>query len=249
MPAVRVTLLLLVLGSATAVAEPRELDRPLIVAPGEFGATLGTDWTRTSTTVLDSTVHTNDADLTALVSYGLAQYVAAGASYSIPYLNRLGSKGTAALFVAVSFYDCGRWQAAASMRGSLDLDSEHRRDLELGFAARYRFRDDVSWIMGTPWSPGPLGRQLHLESGGHSVIQLSIGVQMQFGERVAVDLSSAIARLALPSGASATVFEETPITLGGWVALPRRLSVRASIGTSDLSERDDVEASFAVRYR
>ena len=80
-----------------------------------------------------------------------------------------------AVFGTVSFIDCGRWQAAMSLRGSLDLDSEHRRDLEVGLAARYRLRHDVSLITGTPWTPGPLGSQLRLEANDRSAIRLPIG--------------------------------------------------------------------------
>ncbi len=247
--AVRVTLLLLALGSATAVAEPRELDRPLTLARGELGAIAGFDLTRTSTTALGSTVNTTSAEVSVLAAYGIHQWFSAGAGYSIPVYNRLGSLGTMSLFGTSGFYDCGRWQVAASIRGSLDLDSEHRRDLELGLAARYRLRTDVAVFTGTPWSPGPHGSQLRFEANDRSALRLPIGLQMQLGDHVALDLTTAIARLALPSGASATIFEETPFAAGAWITLPYKLSVRASIGTSDLGERDDVEASLAVRYR
>ncbi len=242
-------LLAVLLAYATARAEPRELDRPLVLAPGQLGATLGSKLVRTSTTAIGSTVHSTDADVTLLVGYGLRQFVAAGASYSIPVVNRLGSRGTVAVFGTVSFVDCGRWQVAMSLRGSLDLDSDHRRDLELGLAARYRLRHDVSLVTGTPWSPGPLGNQLRIEANDRSAFRLPLGLQMQFGERVAVDLTTSLARLALPSGSSATVFEETPITAGAWITLPYKLSVRLVIGTTDLGVRDDVEANLLIRYQ
>lgn len=245
----KATLLVLALGLATAVAETRELDRPLILAPGQLGATLGSDLVRTSTTVLDSTVHSTDADLELLVGYGLVPFVAAGASYSIPIVNRLDSYGTLSLFVATSFFDCGRWQVAASLRGDLDLDTDQRRSLEVGFAARYRLRHDVSVFTGTPWSPGTFGRTLHLESGDRSSLHLPIGLQIQLGARVAVDATTALARIALPGGASATIFEETPFNVGAWITLPYKLSMRLTLGTTDLGERDDVRASLMIRYR
>jgi len=241
--------LLLVLGSATAVAEPRELDRPLTLAPGQLGAVAAFDLTRTSTSALGSTVNTTSAEPSVLVAYGIVPYVSAGAGYSIPVVNRLGSRGTLSLFAAASFYECGKWQVAMSLRGSLDLDSEHRRDLELGLAARYRLRPDVSVFTGSPWSPGPHGSQLRLEANDRSVIRLPIGLQVQLNDPVAFDVTTSIARLALPSGASATVFEETPLAVGVWIALPYKLSMRLAVGTSDLGERDDVRASLAVRYQ
>ena len=235
--------------SSTAVAEPPELDRPLTLPPGQLGAILGFDLNRTSTTALGSTVSTTTAGPSVLVAYGIAPYVSAGAGYSIPLVNRLGSRGTLSLFAAASLYECGKWQVAMSLRGSLDLDSEHRRDLELGAAARYRLGPRSSVFTGAPWSPGPHGDQLHLEAEGRSVIRVPIGLQLQLDERVALDLTTAIARLALPSGASATVFEETPFAVGVWIALPHELSTRLAVGTSDLGERDDVKASFVLRYQ
>ena len=224
---------------------------PLVLDAGQPGGTAGLELTRRSSTAQDSTVYTTEVDASVLGAYGLTPWLAAGARYTLP-VYELSGAGEGAVFAAVPLAAHGRWEVAASLLVSVDLDADHRTAVEVGLAARYHWTDEVALFTGTPWSPGPTGKQMQIEFGdaAYRALELPVGIEVTASCRVTLDLATTLWRRVFSgAGGSSSFVRETPVTAGAWIAITPLVSVRIAVGTTDLQERDDFAIGALVRVQ
>lgn len=239
--------------AGTAAAEPRELERPLTLDGGQWAArgSLGIAWTARSS--LGTTVRSTDPIGRTGGAFGVARWLTVGAEYAF-VVDAPGTAGLLTVSASSELYACGRLAIGVSLAASFDLDAAGDGELVAGAAARYRITPVVAVFTGSPWLPGPLGRQLAASLGPErsAAFELPVGVALQLGPRVLAHASTGLATIILTDpGRERRVSwftRRTPVTAGVWFALDRRLSLAGTFTTPDLQERDHVEVALSVRY-
>lgn len=243
--------------AADAIWSQPIIDRPYVLPKARLQVYADTPLAHTTTAAVGTTPESSDTTfgLHLGAGYGITDKITAGAEYQFA-LTDFEIKGPLALYGEYQLAHGERLSVAASADVTFDFNgsdgmngTETDIGVHAGVGARYLLAPKMAVYTGSPFGPGPVGRQLEAPTDGDSTITFDIPVGFAYQALPELFLygQTELLRLNL---ANKVMNQDTaeiigsdargvPLTLGGLYSLTKVFDITAAFAFPDLTNLGD----------
>lgn len=232
------------------------IDRPYVLPKSRLQAYADTPIVHTAaTTGTTPTASDTSFGLHLGAGYGVTDKITAGLEYSFAFYD-FEIKGPLAVFGEYQLLHKERLSVAASADVTFDFDGTNSTGgnaldvgVHAGVGARYLVAPKMAVYTGSPYGPGPVGRQFNVPTDGDNAItfDLPLGFAYQalpqlFAYADTRVLQVNIANKGMNDDTAVIIGSDTggvPLTLGGLYTLTRVLDITAALVSPDLTDFGD----------